>query len=76
MQAVPRSVGCAMLTAVVFAVQLTGNDVLESKFVLLEGGFGGIDDDFQKMKSDMAANGRLDKKQTSAKPTTIYWTSD
>ena len=57
-------------------LQLSGNDALESKFVLLEGGFGGIDDDFQKMKSDMAASGRLDKKKPTVKPTTIYWTTD
>ena len=58
-------------------LQLSGNDALEARFALLEGGFTGVEDDFQKMKNDMAAKGRqIGSKQTSVKPTTIYWTSD
>lgn len=44
---------------------------------MLEGGFTGVEDDFQKMKNDMAAKGRqIGSKSTPVKPTTIYWTSD
>lgn len=58
-------------------MQLSGNDALEARFALLEGGFTGVEDDFQKMKNAMAAKGRqIGSKQTVVKPTTIYWTSD
>ena len=49
--------------------------LLESKFALLEGGFSGVEDDFQQMKKNMADSGRLGSKPPVQKPTTIYWTS-
>ena len=52
-----------------------GGDALEGKFALLEGGFSGVEDDFQQMKKSMADSGRLGDKPTVEKPTTIYWTS-
>lgn len=53
--------------------QLGSNDALEGKFALLEGGFSGIEDDFQQMKKNMASSGRLPQKSTEPQPTTIYW---
>ncbi|KAL0046759.1 hypothetical protein WJX82_009334 [Trebouxia sp. C0006] len=54
--------------------QLGGSDALEGKFALLEGGFTGIEDDFQQMKKSMVDGGRLIEKPKE-KPTTIFWTS-
>jgi len=54
---------------------LGGNDALEGKFALLEGGFSGVEDDFQQMKKNMADSGRLTEKPPLQKPTTIFWTS-
>ncbi|KAL3155964.1 hypothetical protein ABBQ32_012958 [Trebouxia sp. C0010 RCD-2024] len=50
-------------------------DALEGKFALLEGGFSGVEDDFQQMKKNMAESGRLGSKPPVQKPTTIFWTS-
>jgi len=55
-------------------LQLGGSDALEGKFALLEGGFTGIEDDFQQMKTSMVDGGRLIEKPKE-KPTTIFWTS-
>lgn len=58
-------------------LQLGGgsNDALEGKFALLEGGFSGIEDDFQQMKKSMADTGRLATNPPVQKPSTIFWTS-
>ena len=61
----PESIGVVL--------QLGSNDALEGKFALLEGGFSGIEDDFQQMKKNMASSGRLPQKSTEPQPTTIYW---
>lgn len=55
--------------------QLGASDALEGKFALLEGGFSGVEDDFQQMKKNMADKGRLSQKPAEQKPTSIYWTS-
>ena len=58
-----------------YLMQLGSNDALEGRFALLEGGFSGVEDDFQQMKKSMASSGRLPQKSTEQSPTTIYWTS-
>lgn len=50
------------------------SDALEGKFALLEGGFTGVEDELDKLKSDLAKMGKLPA-QAQSLPSTIVWQS-